>query len=440
MIKRTSWLCRVLGLGAVGLVALGGTQARANDHFRRAIGLSPTGYVLVAPTGYVVPTTYVVPSSYSVYLPTTYTSLLPTTYTSLLPTSYVATTYESAPIIPTVYTTAAALPTYATASYSVPASYYVPTTYVPSRWVVPTSYGVSTASVDCCDPCAVGDSGVRLMGAPVSSATKGTPARSSPAQGESSAVKLPSNLESTPNNAPESAAGAEPTTKREPASGAGVDSGMPSPEKDLGAAPAPPAPGAVTPIGPEAAAAAGGETGKAAGANSATQPRTKGESKSPAQPQPGGAGGGGAKPPAAKPPVAPGGDLPIEAAPAGEAETRQRSALRPDLSKTSRSVVQPYRRTARNLNWLEGKVVALENGRPEEGVRITLSSKRSGFGDVVVLTDASGRYGVRLPDGDWTVKVTMPSGRVYAVSELVVSEGQINDDLGRPIPSLTITR
>jgi hypothetical protein len=284
------------------------------------------------------------------------------------------------------------------------------------------------------------------MGAPVSSATKGTPARSSPAQGESSAVKLPSNLESTPNNAPESAAGAEPTTKREPASGAGVDSGMPSPpaapapEKDPGAAPAPPAPGAVTPIGPEAAAAAGGETGKAAGANSATQPRTKGESKSPAQPQPGGAGGGGAKPPAAKPPVAPGGDLPIEAAPAGETETRQRSALRPDLSKTSRSVVQPYRRTARNLNWLEGKVVALENGRPEEGVRITLSSKRSGFGDVVVLTDASGRYGVRLPDGDWTVKVTMPSGRVYAVSELVVSEGQINDDLGRPIPSLTITR
>jgi hypothetical protein len=84
--------------------------------------------------------------------------------------------------------------------------------------------------------------------------------------------------------------------------------------------------------------------------------------------------------------------------------------------------------------------VAIENGRPEEGVRITLSSKRSGVGDLVVSTDASGRYGVRLPDGDWTVKITMPSGRVYAVSELVVSQGQINDDLGRPIPSLTITR
>jgi hypothetical protein len=34
----------------------------------------------------------------------------------------------------------------------------------------------------------------------------------------------------------------------------------------------------------------------------------------------------------------------------------------------------------------------------------------------------------------------MPSGRVYAVSQLRVSNGQIIDSLGRRIPSLEITR
>ena len=55
-------------------------------------------------------------------------------------------------------------------------------------------------------------------------------------------------------------------------------------------------------------------------------------------------------------------------------------------------------------------------------------------------TDAVGRFAVKVPDGDWTVKVTMPSGRVYAVSQITVSNGAITDDSGRDIPSLVITR
>ena len=39
-----------------------------------------------------------------------------------------------------------------------------------------------------------------------------------------------------------------------------------------------------------------------------------------------------------------------------------------------------------------------------------------------------------------TVKVTMPSGRVYSVSEITVSNGYITDNIGRDIPSLVITR
>ncbi len=56
------------------------------------------------------------------------------------------------------------------------------------------------------------------------------------------------------------------------------------------------------------------------------------------------------------------------------------------------------------------------------------------------MTDAFGRFSVRLSEGDWTVNVTMPSGRVYAVSDIRLSNGQITDSLGRRVPSLEITR
>ena len=58
----------------------------------------------------------------------------------------------------------------------------------------------------------------------------------------------------------------------------------------------------------------------------------------------------------------------------------------------------------------------------------------------MAVTDAFGRYAVRLPDGDWTVKVTSASGKVYSVSEVTVSGGQISDELGRDVPTLTINR
>jgi hypothetical protein len=71
---------------------------------------------------------------------------------------------------------------------------------------------------------------------------------------------------------------------------------------------------------------------------------------------------------------------------------------------------------------------------------VTVTSRTNAFEDRVQSTDAAGRFAVRLPDGDWTVKVAMPSGRVYAVSQITVSGGAVADDLGRDIPSLVITR
>jgi hypothetical protein len=102
-----------------------------------------------------------------------------------------------------------------------------------------------------------------------------------------------------------------------------------------------------------------------------------------------------------------------------------------DLSRSVRAL---------SRNVLTGIVQSSASGEPEEGVRLTLTYPSDRRLNKVTSTDAYGRFAVRLADGDWTVNVTMPSGRVYAVSQLRVSDGQITDSQGRRIPSLEITR
>ncbi len=52
------------------------------------------------------------------------------------------------------------------------------------------------------------------------------------------------------------------------------------------------------------------------------------------------------------------------------------------------------------------------------------------------MTDADGEFKVSLPDGDWAVKVKMPSGSVYAVGQdyLTASSGKVTDASGRNVP------
>jgi hypothetical protein len=55
-------------------------------------------------------------------------------------------------------------------------------------------------------------------------------------------------------------------------------------------------------------------------------------------------------------------------------------------------------------------------------------------------SNAFGRFAIRLPDGDWTVRVTMPSGRTYAVRQISVQDGRVVDqEEGRDIPNLIIS-
>jgi hypothetical protein len=98
---------------------------------------------------------------------------------------------------------------------------------------------------------------------------------------------------------------------------------------------------------------------------------------------------------------------------------------------------QPGRPDRRNI--LRGTVLSSAAGEPEEGVRISVTSL-SGSSGKATLTNAFGEFAVKVADGDWKVNVTMPSGKVYAVSQIRVANGQITDSGGRRVPSLEITR
>lgn len=416
---RTSWRRRVLVLGVVALTPLGVVRALANGHhWGRGVVMAPASFVEAAPAAYVEayptayawPTSYVLPTS-PVYAPYDYS---PTSYVLSGAYAYVAPTAYYPMVMRRRRRFYVERPVYATTAFTLPTAY----SYAPSSVLYPTSYAATTAALasdPCCDPCA-GSGSVAYSAAPRST----PPAAMQPATPSGETIlkrPTPSTLQSTPANEPEPpsrGAGVGGTTTRDTApppnpvnasAGATNDGGFPTPpagpapEKEAGAA-APP----VTPITPPSG-----------GATSTPVPPARN-----------------------KAPVAPGGgNSPDEPPQVGEAESILYQAKKPVFQAPA-----PFVRSARkgNLNVLEGKVVSSETGQPEEDVRVVVANRLQTFAERVGVTDAFGRFAVRVPDGDWTVQVTMPSGRVYAVSELVVSNGQFSDDLGRDVPTLTIKR
>jgi hypothetical protein len=124
-------------------------------------------------------------------------------------------------------------------------------------------------------------------------------------------------------------------------------------------------------------------------------------------------------------------DLPIVPAPADETRHEVKKPVNP-----APSAMRPDRR-----NVLFGKVESSAAGQPEEEVRIIVTSRSNRAVRHEGMSDAYGRFAIKLTEGDWTVNVTMPSGRVYPVSQITVTGGRILDEReGREVPSLIITR
>jgi hypothetical protein len=354
------------------------------DPAGRAYGFNHLGDGLFgrpAATVYAVPASPVVSTSYLV--PTTYAR---TVYT-VSPTAFVVPSFD---VVPTTFLTSTRLvqrPVFTTTTAYLPTASYDATSYtVPtSTYFYPTVLAAPVATVAVCDEVVAAPRVVRPLPAPPepAQAPRGTQSATEP---------------ETPPSAVESSV--------------------------VGAPPVPPAPPAPAPTVDRNAATAGGGVGPdPLGGNVPPKPAppAEGARERPAPP---------ANPPAAKkqaetPPADDQGPLPLELPPEGV----RREARRPVFPLPNRGG-----------NVLSGVVRSYNTGGTVEGVRVTLSNRLQTFPDRVVESDALGRFAVRLPDGDWAVRVESPSGRIYTVKNITASGGLLTDDRGQNIPSLIIRR
>ena len=434
---------RLIGLRlpilAVLVLASSSVPTRAQVLYLETADWLPTASVLALPTSYVVAGTYAVPTSYTI--PTVYATAYVTESALLAPTTYVAPTYYETRfrrgglfgrrLVET--TRAYYLPT--TAYY--PTTYYYPTTFYPTTYYYPTTFSsptvldtsvVSTSyttarSSNCCggETIVAAAPAVRMYPSeqtPVATTPAprtNTRSRTSPIQSEAAEDdSINSNVPELPPREP---------APRSDASGAAVGRSDSPPN--------PPVPARV-----QSTDRPGSNSDQTKGASPATvspggsaQPKPASPNTSPTSP----ASSGGVERP-----TAPAGLDELESAP-GSGETSGagsggRRVVQKPVLPVSRDVRSQYR------NVLFGRVKTRDTNEPEEGVRVTISNRTNAYADRVALTDAFGRFAVKVPDGEWTVNVTMPSGRAYSVSQITVSNGLISDDIGRDIPSLVITR
>ncbi len=99
----------------------------------------------------------------------------------------------------------------------------------------------------------------------------------------------------------------------------------------------------------------------------------------------------------------------------------------------------PERSSPARRSVLYGRVET-NSGDPREGVRVAAASRTEPRRFRHGLSDAFGSFAIGLEDGDWSVQVTMPSGRVFSVRQISVANGRVVDDQEqRDIPNLIIS-
>lgn len=424
------------------LMALGSGPTRGDDvYFVETADWVPTASIVTVPTSYVLTPSVVVPTAY----------VIPTAYS----TAYVTETALVSPVVelePTYYETrfrrrglfgrrleattrAYSFPT--TAYY--PTTFYYPTVYsapaIIDRAVVPTEY-VATTATTCCGEViresapAVVRSAPTTIDRPATSAPErsqppaATRSRSAPLESEPDDDSISSDVEQNRATSP-STSNTRPSAQPQKR---GTETSPPAPqaaerESTTAARPEPNTSAATPKSNTDGATkkAAGGATGNA---------QTKGQSGLSAPKAPSGDG-------TDLPEITPA-DGDQQLFPAPETDAASKAPVRRD----SQRPVLPAPRTVRSeyRNVLVGIVRSRDSDEPEDGVRLTITNRDNSSVEKFTLSNAFGKFAVRVPDGEWTVKVTMPSGRVYPVRELSVRNGEFFDESGRDVPSLIITR
>jgi hypothetical protein len=418
-------------LAAVACASVGLSLSATDRSYGQAIYVYPMSRTILS-TSYLLPRSYVVPSSYVFpnYIETAYTadpavSLLPTGYiettyrrglfgrrwiverpvvaayaTSYVPTTYVPTTY-----LPTTYVSAYApttyvSPTYSATSYRVgryrPTTYtYSPTTYYPT--VYETAYR-SSADICCAGEEVVLDAPVRY--APQAS-TAGSASNSGSREVESRPLEDPTIPSYVDVPLPGENTNARSTVRSDETNKAGAG-------------------GAASPPNPQVAGPDEEAASKAATKGAATQ------KNAPAQKSDGSATPKGK----AATPIAP-------------ADDQNQFDLRPASSEPVRrdslKAIYPRVRSADRRNVLFGSVET-DDGRPRGEVPVTVVNRNNSAIRHSGVSNAFGGFAIKVPDGQWSVRVTMPSGNAQTIRDITVTDGRIVDNLeARDVHNLIIS-
>jgi hypothetical protein len=407
-------------LAATAWAGIGFSVSGMDLGYSETAYVTPTVATFAWPTSYVASRSYVVPTAYSFpsYIPAAYEPV------TLAPT-YVTTAYQvrrglfgrlrlvERPLVSSYLPTTYVAPSYYATSYRLRS--YTPTYYTPTVFEYPrvwqSSYTASSGSE--CDPvpCDTPLTASNYRSNPPASQSDSSAAQTYPvprSSGSSGRVRsdaiddptIPSNVDPSQ---------AEETTLRSSVQSS-PKTGTPDATAD-----SPPKP----PV-----------------------PQKEKSTAAPAQPAPAGTGtdaskAGASTPAGAKPaaPTAPSGD-PVEPdlkpAPMENNASNRRESLRP---------IYPMTRTLRPelRNVLVGRVES-DFGDPQGEVSVSVTRADNTSIRRVGMTNAFGTFAIRLTDGEWTVNVRMPSGRLYPVRSVTVSNGKIVDNQeGREVRNLIIS-
>jgi hypothetical protein len=108
-----------------------------------------------------------------------------------------------------------------------------------------------------------------------------------------------------------------------------------------------------------------------------------------------------------------------------------RSAYRPAATELRAQTDSPAAGALRG-------VVVNASGQPKADVRVVFTDVRQTYRDRERVTDASGRFEVVLPNGDWTVNVQESDGRLTPFGVVTAAGGRFLDDRDRIVSSLRL--
>jgi hypothetical protein len=450
-------------LFSLTVIVLGlASSAQAQFRVVETMTVLPTSSIVGLPRTYYVPTSYIVPTSYvsstSVIVPTSTTvyDIAPTAYV-YQPTTYVSTSYlryRPGRVVERTYYRR--VPSRLTPTYYVsPTSYLLPTTVVTESSLVASSTGM------CCGSEIASSAPVTPVAPPAKETATTKSVESTPATDRGvidSTVRVEDDEKDPLGPAKDEALKTTNGSASAPAPREAVPSTPPNTRRDLTSNPpisdTPPVsskvdPAPSAPISPAPVAKSPAATTSPAATNPAPKPAPPAAvttpvpavSKPAAKPDPKAIDPKTSIPPpksSAVDPIAPSVDEPppVDGLPFPDLkaeETNRRSAQKPVYSNTAE-------RALRNV--LQGKIVSADNLKPEEGVQVVLTDRTGRFLDRTTKTDTKGMFALSLPEGDWAIKVTMPSGRVVAVDQGVVTAtaGRVLDRYGRDLKNLIIQR